>query len=72
MVGVNIPLFLKPLELRELEFKALEFKALVLRLVLTSPPVHRPPEVSKVGVGFRTLLELTTLCTRPACLFASC
>ena len=54
MVGVRTPLFLRALEL-----SALELRALVLRLVLTRPPVQSPPVLRRVGVGLRTLLELT-------------
>ena len=67
VVGVRTPLFL-----RALEFRALELRALVLRLVLTRPPVQSPPVLRRVGVGLRTLLELTAEWPRPPCLLDSC
>ena len=71
-MGVKTPPFRSAPEVRALEVRALEVRALVLRLELTRPPEQRPPVLRSVGVGFRTLLELTTECPRPVCLLANC
>ena len=49
-----------------------EVRALEVRLELTRLAEQSPPVLRRVGVGFRTLFELTTECPRLVCLLANC